>query len=305
MSVADHLHNLDAQSGHDAAQWRQWIAAALPASLPPAGPELLVCLDIDGTLLQHDGTASHAVRQALAAHQRAGTRVVLATGRGPVGTRIAAEEVGHTQCWAVTSNGAVTARLTGDKQAASDRGFVVFSEELFSPAVALQQLRTCLPEAIFGAQSSQCGMLVSAPWPAGEMQEPTVVVPFSRLCEEMVSRVVVRAPEMAVAEFTQRVHQLGLEAVTYAIGWESWLDVAPPGVTKASGCEALRTRLGIDRLATVVIGDGANDLDMFAWAQWAVAMGQASAHVQRAADFVTAPVREDGAALILQALLAR
>lgn len=305
MSVSDHLHNLDAQSGYDAAQWRQRIAAAVPSCLPPAGPELLVCLDIDGTLLQHDGSAAPAVRRALAAHREAGTRVVLATGRGPGGTRRAAEEVGHTQCWAVTSNGAVTARLTGPRADAADPGYVVFSEELFDPAGALQQLRGCLPEAIFGVQSAQRGMLVSAPWPDGEMQEPVTVVPFARLCTELVSRVVVRAPGMEVAEFTRRVHQLGLEAVSYAIGWESWLDVAPPGVTKASGCEALRTRLDIARRATVVIGDGANDLDMFAWAEWAVAMGQASTHVRRAADFVTAPVREDGAALILQALLDR
>ena len=49
----------------------------------------------------------------------------------------------------------------------------------------------------------------------------------------------------------------------------------------------------------LAIGDGRNDLEMFAWAGRAVAMGQAVVEVREAADHVTAPVDEHGAAIEL------
>jgi hydroxymethylpyrimidine pyrophosphatase-like HAD family hydrolase len=43
-----------------------------------------------------------------------------------------------------------------------------------------------------------------------------------------------------------------------------------------------------------VIGDGRNDVAMFARSGLSIAMGNASAEVQRAADFVTDSNRDDG-----------
>ena len=60
------------------------------------------------------------------------------------------------------------------------------------------------------------------------------------------------------------------------------------------------TQLGVDAADVLAIGDGRNDIEMLEWAGRGVAMGQAVQQVMDAADDVTAPVAEDGAAVELE-----
>ena len=73
-------------------------------------------------------------------------------------------------------------------------------------------------------------------------------------------------------------------------------DLAPEGVSKASGLADVTRRLGVDRSDVLAIGDGRNDIEMLEWAGRGVAMGQAPAEVKASADAVTESVEEDGAA---------
>ncbi len=52
----------------------------------------------------------------------------------------------------------------------------------------------------------------------------------------------------------------------------------------------------------MAVGDGDNDVDMFAVAGWGVAMGNAPVHVQRQANAVTYSNDEDGLAVALETL---
>ena len=81
-----------------------------------------------------------------------------------------------------------------------------------------------------------------------------------------------------------------------------WVDVTPPGLSKATALEKVRANLGVERTQTVAIGDGHNDLEMFRWAARAIAMGHAPAAVREAADEVTDALDEHGAAAALGAL---
>jgi hydroxymethylpyrimidine pyrophosphatase-like HAD family hydrolase len=55
----------------------------------------------------------------------------------------------------------------------------------------------------------------------------------------------------------------------------------------------------VDAADVLAIGDGRNDIEMLEWAGRGVAMGQSVQQVIDAADDVTAPVGEDGAAVEL------
>ena len=58
------------------------------------------------------------------------------------------------------------------------------------------------------------------------------------------------------------------------------------------------TRLmAVPTAGTAVIGDGENDVDMFAQAGLSIAMGNANAAVKDAADFVTGSNEDDGVAV--------
>ncbi len=66
---------------------------------------------------------------------------------------------------------------------------------------------------------------------------------------------------------------------------------------------ALAADLGVGPEAMAAVGDGPNDLGMFAHVGTAVAMANASDAVKAAATWVTASNREDGLALAIDRLL--
>ena len=119
-------------------------------------------------------------------------------------------------------------------------------------------------------------------------------------------RVVVVSPDHAEGDFVDLVAQVGLNEVSYAIGWTAWLDIAPPGIDKSTALEMVREWLGFDPHEVLVIGDGRNDLGMFAWALEnggrAIAMAQGPQEVLDAAGEITSSVHEGGVAAILRAL---
>ena len=133
-------------------------------------------------------------------------------------------------------------------------------------------------------------------------------VEFDGLAVEPAMRVVVMSPDHDVEEFLEIVDGMGLHKVSYAIGFSSWLDIAPDGVNKATGLQRVVDATGIPRDRVLVVGDGRNDIDMLEWAAAgggrAVAMGQAPAEVLAAANERTGPVDDDGLADVLEPLAA-
>jgi hydroxymethylpyrimidine pyrophosphatase-like HAD family hydrolase len=121
-----------------------------------------------------------------------------------------------------------------------------------------------------------------------------------------VCRIVVVAPDQREQDFIDLVAGIGLNQVSYAVGWTAWLDIAPMGVDKSTGLEIVRHELGIDPAHVLVIGDGRNDLGMFRWAREqggrAVAMEQGPQEVRDAAGEITSSVEAGGVAAVLRKL---
>ncbi|HEU4676946.1 MAG TPA: HAD family hydrolase [Motilibacteraceae bacterium] len=250
----------------------------------------LVALDLDGTVLRGDETLSDVVREAVGAAREAGAHVVVATGRTVVGALDPARDLGLAGSLNVCSNGAVTAVLDP---------LDVVDMVTFDPAPVVRALRQELPDALFAVEVLGTGHLVTGPFPEGELTGAQTVVDLDELLANPATRVVMRSPDREPAHFLELVRRLGLEDVSYAVGYTAWLDVAPQGVSKASGLEGLARRLGVDPADVLAVGDGRNDLEMLRWAGCGIAMGQAPAEVQDAADLVTGPVDEDGLATAL------
>ncbi len=114
-----------------------------------------------------------------------------------------------------------------------------------------------------------------------------------------VSRVIIRDPEATADDFVALAERLGLQGTDYVVGWTAWLDLAPVGVSKASGLEHVAHELGVAAADVLAIGDGRNDIEMLRWAGRGVAMGQSIEVVQEAADAVTGTVYDEGAAVEL------
>ena len=259
----------------------------------------LVGLDIDGTLMHWGGEISDAVVEAIERVRLSRNHVVLATGRNIAATMPVARTLGLKRGWAVTSNGAVTIRLNP----AATGGYDIVRTVTFNPRSALELIRDEMPDAFFAVEDLDVGFRVTKDFPMGELVGRQTVVDFDSLCRDEVTRVVIRAPGADVAHFDDIVSRIGLSDVTYAVGYSAWLDLTPPGVSKASALEFVREELGVDSAHTVAVGDGNNDIEMLRWAADSYAMANAPDKVIAAAGGRVGPVDEDGVLDVLGPLI--
>ncbi len=259
----------------------------------------LVALDVDGTLVDHDGNMTGSVRDAAAAVVDAGHEIVIATGRSLGAMLPVVERIGMLRGYGVCSNGGVTVRL----DPSLEHGFEVVERVTFSPRAALTTLRDKIPGARFALEDADGNFLSTSRFQDASFGIEARGVDFHHLLDARAVRVVVNSAEASTEEFSAAIAAAGLHGVTYAVGWSAWLDIAAAGVTKATALEKLRAGMGIEPARTVAVGDGSNDIEMLRWAGRGVAMGQAAADVLAAADEITASVYEDGAAAVLRSLL--
>lgn len=258
----------------------------------------LIGLDVDGTILHHDGHLSPEVVRAVREVREAGHHVVIATGRSVLSATPVAHQLGITNGLMVCSNGAVTVELTPD----AEGGWRLVEEVTFTPRTLLERLARLHPDARMGAERVGHGFAVNQPFPEWEDMDDRSIVPWCELCDTPTSRITFRAEVADEHQLLSEVADLGLHGVTYDIGEVSWMDVTPEGVTKAAGMEQVRRLLKVEPHLTFAAGDMDNDKEMLAWAARGVAMGQASPQVQACADEVTAPIEEDGLARVLDTL---
>lgn len=261
----------------------------------------MICLDLDGTTITHEGVLRPAVREAVQAVLAAGHHVVVATGRGIVATTPILDALGLTKGWTVCSNGAVTVRL--DPRA--PQGWTLDEDDVvtFDPAPVLTRLRPVLPDALVAVEDLGVGFRLSAPYPADELVGEQTVVPWEELIAHPTTRVTLRMPEATSEEFAEAVDRAGLHGVAYSVGFSAWLDINPEGVSKGSALEIVRRRLHVEPGLTVAVGDQRNDIEMLRWAARGVAMGNAPTEVQDVADEVTSTVDDDGLVPVLRSLL--
>ena len=289
----------------DAAHLVEDLAEEAENPATPTVP-LLIALDVDGTVLREDETLSPGVVEAIAHAHRAGHEVMLATGRSWEGTRGIQHVLELAPEYAVCSNGAVIMKRvdgagTGDEDIAYER----FHIETFDPTEVVALLRDHLPDAKYLVELADGERLYTE-----FMDDWNLVharrVEFAELVAQPVCRVVVVSPDDTDEDFVDLVARIGLNKVSYAVGWSAWLDIAPQGVDKSTALERVRGWLGIAPERVLVMGDGRNDVGMFRWAQAhggrAIAMGQGPDEVRREAGEITASVHAGGVADVLRAL---
>ncbi len=263
---------------------------------------MLIALDVDGTIVLEDESMSPGVEAEVTRLDQAGHIVTLATGRGWPGTWPILERLGIEPEYVVSTNGAVVMKkATGDDNPEDiDHGYVRWAVEVFDASEALKVLEEALPDARFMVETADGSRMHTASiggWTHGRQ------VDFHELGANPVCRVVAVATDVDEVAFHKAIAAAGFNEVTYAIGYSAWLDIAPLGVTKATGLRKVAAALGHPTADVMVVGDGNNDIGMFRWAAEnggrAVAMGQATAHTMAAATELTDTVQEGGLAKAL------
>lgn len=264
----------------------------------------LICLDMDGTLLDDDhATVPPRNVAALRAASERGAAVAIASGRAWALLQGVHAQIGVTR-YAVLSNGAAvldiasgewiyrrpmdpSARRTiltllldwglpfevyceGENYIQHDRTEQVVSSAL-SPEFS-QVLRTCshFPEDLNAALEGK----------------------------DVEKIHIFHVPPERRKELLDAVAACGPLAVTTSFGEN--MELTAPGVNKGSAVQALCARLGLAPEQVMAFGDAGNDLELLRWAGWSFAMGNASDEAKAAARYVTGSNTEAGVAMAVE-----
>lgn len=272
----------------------------------------LLALDIDGTVNDphHQvtpGTVA-AIRRAMAS----GIRVVLATGRRYRDTLPIAEAVGVTEPL-VTASGALLKHPADH----TTRFRAAFAPGVLP--VLLSQIDAAGHEAIVYTDSFAAGydfhcrgLTVGTAGLRAYLDRNRGLARVDPGLHEQppadVFAIFAMGPSAAMLALEEQVRgRVGSQTSVHVIKsprYEDYLcEIAPAGVTKWSGLRTLMQDWSINDDQVCAVGDDVNDLPMIRGAGLGVAMGNASADVQRAADLVIGSHDEDGLARMLHELL--
>jgi Cof subfamily protein (haloacid dehalogenase superfamily) len=276
---------------------------------------------MDGTLLPTFAqTISPRTAKALRAAQQAGIIVAIATGRRTNYTVPLLDGLGlRADTPLLTSNGAVTRTLGGDPidrcqlPAQVARGLCGLLREF--GAVVFTFDRPGRGELVLEDLDQAHGRI--SLWVEANRNAIEVVKPLEQALpdgEDPIQGMVTGGlSKMKLAEIALKASQWSgsCECVRteYPARDLSILDLLPFGVSKGWALERLANRLGIDRKATMAIGDNWNDVDMLEWAGQGVMMGNAAVELRTLAKMrgwkQAPPNDQEGVAVILETAVAK
>jgi len=246
---------------------------------------------------------SERVRRAIASVRAAGIPVTVATGRAVWNALHAVRQLGlEDGVPVVCSNGALLYDVAAER---------VAHRVPFDPAPAVHALLEVNPGVGIAVEYRTEGWRYNGSFKPDFESRFVGMVDVPTLVAEPTTRLVVRLPgddtdvpswPSLRREAYELVEVAGLARLgcDMEVGVFGWIDVCAAGVSKATGAAMVADDLGVPAADVVAVGDGNNDLPMFAWAGHAVAMGQATDRVRNAADEVIPSVDEDGVAQLLE-----
>jgi Cof subfamily protein (haloacid dehalogenase superfamily) len=263
----------------------------------------LIGSDLDGTLLFDHHFMSPRVKAAVAKARAAGIVIASATGRQvrDCPPSVTPEEVPY----AVASNGAIGYDFVNRE--------LLFAHQIETDAVAgvVHFLKDRFPQLSFASvQRDGTRWLVEEEYLRLAMLEDFYKKDpwftqgtLAELCAEPSTKITARHPGVKPLDMLAALAEAQLPGCSATISGAPFIEVGPPGVTKATGLAQLAALLGIESAQVAAVGDALNDLAMIEWAGFGVAMGNSMPEVLAAADFVTASSDEDGLAVLIDLLL--
>lgn len=270
-----------------------------PGAVPGLAPVRLVATDLDGTLLRPDGTVSERTVRAVRAAQEAGIHVIPVTGRPPRITWEVAREAGLAPL-GVCSNGAALIDLSSMEVIELRTLQAEWTTELVGV------VRDVFPGAIFALEDMECftheAGFIEASWNWGERsteQVTDIVEAVSRSCIKLV----VRHPGWPAGALIAELQGHVLESAHLTSSGLDWVELAPPGTTKAHAVERVCDRLGIAVTEVIAVGDNYNDLTVLASVGRAAAPANAIPEVLALVQQVLPSNADDGVAVLLESLV--
>ncbi len=263
----------------------------------------LVCVDIDGTLLDDNKQLLPQVRKSLRDAAQNGIKIAFGSGRMPAGVELIERKLGIScikicnagtyilmgeQCisaehLSIDSMRSIYHRYAQEREIPlwifEGRDWYVTDEDLFTEREAAVLL--CQPKVIDLEE-------LADQWQR-EGKKP--------------NKLLLAADAEQVREMYQDMLENQYQEMSMARSAETYLEIFPKGINKGTALRTICNALGIGLEETIAIGDQELDIPMIEAAGLGIAMGNAIPKLKEKADFVTKTNNEAGVAYALEQYL--
>lgn len=271
-----------------------------PAPASEVRPVRLVIADVDGTLVTHDKILTSRAAQSVFKLRDAGIQFAVTSGRPPRGMAMLVEPLKLDEPIAGFNGGVVTQPdLT-----------TVLRQNFLSPSVVKQAVQVILDHKL------DAWVYTDVAWFVRDVNAPHVAreewtVKFKPLVTNNLEALVDRVAKVvgcsddleAVARCEKDMQAACGTNASVARSQPYYLDVTHPKANKGEVVLAMSDLLKVPVGEIATIGDMPNDVLMFVKSGISIAMGNASAEVQKSATYVTASNEAEGFADAMEQII--
>ncbi len=256
----------------------------------------LIALDLDGTLLDSEKRMSPRTMRAIALAVDQGVNVTLCTGRMFASTYPFAEDLGLA-IPLITYNGALVKN--------SQNGEVLYQKHVpleharYIIELCRQyncQLNVYSEDRLYVEQEGEVAKQY-----ANKIKVPLYAVDdLAEFLKEPPTKLMAIGDQEVLKEIRGKLE--GRE-IYMTRSHPRFLELLNPQATKGKGLEVVAQSLGIQREDILAMGDNYNDIEMFKYAGFSVAMENSEEHVKSYANYITATNDDEGVAQAIEELI--
>ncbi|MBF4694850.1 Cof-type HAD-IIB family hydrolase [Fusibacter ferrireducens] len=270
----------------------------------------MVCLDLDGTLLNSKNKISEQTLSTLREVEKRGIKIVVVTGRAGFDAKRHAEMISK-DAYFIGSNGAVSGSVSDDK---------LIHENPFSGTVLTEILTWANEMNINPVLYSNKKIFVTGfreylmhLYYAKKMKLDTNrylsfkskkkwKMSMWNQSDMKIHKIVffaIRSKKMNYFESILRKHK----KIEMALTGKGCFELTDKGINKSYGIKILSEYFGIDKTEIIAFGDSENDLEMIKYVGCGVAMQNATSQVKAISDRITASNDDEGVSIMLKEML--
>jgi Cof subfamily protein (haloacid dehalogenase superfamily) len=264
----------------------------------------LICLDMDGTLLNSKGEVSERNVEAIKAAHEKGVKVAVCTGRLFTSARFYADMLG-VQVPVIASNGAYIREKDENKVIYksvlgfenSKRVFKIFKK--YKMTFYFHTYDTVFMEKL---DSNNAYLTINKTLPKDKQINIQIVQDWEETFEEHKEDILKCVCIDENLEQIARVKKelLQFEELEVVSSMNNNIEIMTKGVSKGRAAEILAGFYDLKSKEVMCIGDNENDISMLKYAGMGVAMGNGEDYVKELADFVTDTNNNDGVAKAIE-----
>jgi Cof subfamily protein (haloacid dehalogenase superfamily) len=257
---------------------------------------ILICTDLDGTLLRNDKSISRENSEAIEYFKSEGGKFTFITGRMPYFSHKAREMVGPNAPIGCANGGGIydfeASEYVYKRVLPREALELVEYAEKNVPGIGISVYT--FERIYFSAENEAMAEfravtgVENAVKPYREIDEPLTKVVFGDINPEKLKRL----------EAILRAHPMA-DNFEFVSSEKILFEILPKGVNKGTVLPKLAEHLGIDIAKTVAIGDYNNDIPMLKAAHYGVAVANACCAAKEAANYHTVSNEESAIARVI------